>query len=203
MILTLGDSFTYGDELSDRVTQAWPYLLGQMLDQPVTNLGYPGTCNASMIRKLLTHTSQHRYSLVVIGWTDPNRFEAWSELIQQPVTIMPESQAGLPWTNDYYRYSYDADWAWAQWINQVVLAQQYLISRNQPYVFISVAGDLDHSEHSRTNQVCQLINADRFVGWPDRGMIQFAGDCPCGPGGHPLELGHERIANEIAKYTRH
>lgn len=204
MILTLGDSFTYGSELADR-EQAWPYLTGRMLEQPVENLGEPGSCNASMVRKLLAHTSQRRYSLVVVAWTDPNRFEVWSELAKRPITIMPESQAGLPWTSDYYRYSYDPQWAWQRWIDQVVLVQEYLTAKNQPYLFISVAGHKasDKCSFPITTSIYQRIRTDRFVGWPGHGMIELTRDCPRGPGGHPLEQGHARIANEIAKHIRH
>jgi hypothetical protein len=28
-------------------------------------------------------------------------------------------------------------------------------------------------------------------------MLEWMGDCPKGPGGHPLELGHARIADAI------
>jgi hypothetical protein len=202
MILTLGCSFTAGEEL-DNVDQAWPSLIGQRLGQPVENLGESGSCNASMVRKLLAHTSHCAYDLVVIGWTDPNRFEAWHEQQHRPVTIMIDSQAGLAWTDDYYRYSYNPQWAWERWIDQVVLAQEYLTARNQPYLFVSVAGTPDYNDRSQQiAHVCQLIRADRFVGWPARGMIQIAADAEQGPGGHPLARGHERIANEIISYIR-
>lgn len=202
MILTLGDSFTYGEELTDR-QQAWPYLLGQLLNEPVKNLGESGTCNDSIVRKLLEQTAKQQYSLVVIGWTDRSRFEAWSEVINAPTTIMPASDAKLPWTQDYYRYSYNDQYAWRRWIQQVILAQEYLTARNQPYLFISVAGNHDYFEYSKNiTKLCQLVRQDRFVGWPNLGMIELAKGCQLGPGGHPLEEGHERIANEIAKYIR-
>lgn len=203
MILTLGCSFTAGAEL-EQVNQAWPYVLGQHLNQPVQNLGQGGSCNASMVRKLLTHTSHSTYDLVVIGWTDPNRFEAWSEWHQHPVSVQVDSQAKLPWTADYYRYSYNRQWAWERWIDQVVLVQEYLTQRRQPYLFVSVAGTLDYDQCSPAIiNVCQQVRADCFVGWPYRGMIEIAGAAPRGPGGHPLALGHERIANEIKSYIRH
>jgi hypothetical protein len=182
MILTLGDSFTYGDELDDRVNQAWPYLLGRMLNQPVTNLGQSGSCNTSMVRKLLAHTSHSKYNLVVIGWTDPNRFEVWDERILGPNTVIPGSQSGLPWINDYYRYSYDTQWAWERWVEQVILTQEYLTAQNQPYLFICVSGQMEYDNRSQLiESLCQQIRSDRFVGWPDRGMIELTKGCPLGP----------------------
>ena len=203
MILTLGCSFTHGDELTDREGQAWPYLVGRWLDQTVLNLGQSGSCNASMVRKLLAQTSQTCYDLVIIGWTDPNRFEVWHELEQRPVTVMANSSANLGWTSDYYRASYNRQYSWERWVEQTVLVQEYLTARGQPYLFVSVAGTPDYADRSRAIPgVCELVQADRFVGWPLRGMIEMAADAPRGPYGHPLELGHQRIADEIVQYLR-
>jgi hypothetical protein len=204
MILTVGDSFTYGDELTNRLESAWPFLLGRQLGVTVKNLGQPGTCNDSMVRKLVKELSRTLYSVVVVGWTDVNRFEAWNEFTRKPDTIMPYSESGLPWVDDYYRHSYHYQYAWERWIQQILLVQAYLTQQQQQYVFISVSGQgdiLTQSQHC-ANMINQ-IQTDRFVGWPDRGMIQIAKDTPHGPNNHPLELGHERIANEIATYIRH
>jgi hypothetical protein len=139
-----------------------------------------------------------------MAWTDPNRFEVWHELKQHPVTVMADLPLGLPWTHDYYRYSYNRQYAWERWVEQVILVQEYLVQQKQPYLFVTVAGTPDYDDRSQPiNNVCQLVRAERFVGWPYRGMIEIAADAPRGPHGHPLELGHERIANEIETYIRH
>ena len=136
MILTIGDSFTFGDELDDRLTQAWPYLLGKSLNQHVVNLGQSGTCNDSMVRKILAHTTTNYYDLIIVAWTDHNRFECWSDHVNRPITIMPESLANLPWTDDFYRYSYNDNFSLNRWYQQILLLQQYLKSRNLNYLFV-------------------------------------------------------------------
>ena len=47
-LLTVGDSFTYGEELSD-LNNAWPCLLGKQLGWSVTNLGQPASGNTRMV----------------------------------------------------------------------------------------------------------------------------------------------------------
>ncbi len=76
-LLTIGDSFTHGDELSD-VYQAWPYRLSDKLGYEVHNLGQSGCSNASILRRTLEELATNHYDLVIIGWTYPGRIE-WKD----------------------------------------------------------------------------------------------------------------------------
>jgi lysophospholipase L1-like esterase len=200
MILTAGDSFTYGDELTDRVNSAWPYRLANMLSSAVLNLGESGASNDTIVRLILEQTCQHRFELVVVAWTNPERFEAWSELCQRPISIMHNSQAGLPWTDDYYRYSYNSEYSYQLWFHQVLLLQQYLNSINQPYLFVNVAGLYD--QHTKNSVIARHIDHIRYPGWPTQGILEWTQDLARGPDGHPLEAGHQRIADKIYEYIR-
>lgn len=200
MILATGDSFTYGEELDNRLEQAWPYLIGQYLNQPVDNLGKCGSSNDTIISSVISALSRQQYSLVIVGWTSWGRFDAWNELISMPVTIMPGSKIKLPWLTDYYRYSFNDEYAMQKWSEQVLLLQQYLKSKNQPYLFINVAGLYKLPE--KYNYLWDQIDQDCYVGWPEQGMIELTRTTERGPGGHPLTEGHIKIANEIAKYIR-
>jgi hypothetical protein len=46
-------------------------------------------------------------------------------------------------------------------------------------------------------QLSEQIDKEKFIGWDKFGMIELTNGLPQGPGSHPLEAGHERIANEI------
>ena len=63
-ILTLGDSFTYGDELEDR-TNAFSHLIAKQLNMDVVNLGECGSGNYKIIRKLLEQDI-NQYGIVVM-----------------------------------------------------------------------------------------------------------------------------------------
>jgi hypothetical protein len=208
MILTLGDSFTYGDELSDRKNQAWPYLLGKQFNKEIKNLAFSGCSNDTILRLAIEQTCNNNFDLVIIGWAVQSRFETWSEIGQKPrsVAYHPDHPMNkvLPWLKDYHKFSYNWKWCWHRWSTQILLLQGYFKSINQPYIFVNVAGILDSDDvfYSDLSYMWNKIDLLNFLGWPDRGMIEIAGDCPKGEHGHPLELGHKRIADEIAKHIR-
>lgn len=200
MILTAGDSFTYGEELNDRINSAWPYLIARRLGTDCLNLGESGASNDTMVRLVVEHTSQQRFDLVVVAWTHPSRFEVWNEFIQGPATVMHNSEGPLPWTEDYYRYSYNEHYSYQRWFHQVLLLQQYLTSIKQPFLFVTVAGL--YEQHLEHQTITQHIKQDRYPGWPNKGLLEWTVDAPKGPGGHPLELGHRIIADKIYEYIR-
>lgn len=197
MILTIGDSFTLGEELED-LGRAWPYLL----DPNAVNLGRSGTSNDSMLRLAIENTIDRFWDLVIVAWTHPSRFECYNEISQQLDTVMPGSQSGLPWCADYYKYSYKEEYAYARWFHQILLLQSWFQQRQQPYLFVAI----DKLEPMQLKYVpasfWTQIDTAKFVGWHDRGIIQMCKDTPLGPGGHPLEQGHKIIADEIRTYIR-
>jgi lysophospholipase L1-like esterase len=74
-ILTVGDSFTYGEELADR-NHSWPFLLANKLSANVTNMARPGSGNKRMIRYVMEHVADATpLDLVVVGWSSPGRIE--------------------------------------------------------------------------------------------------------------------------------
>jgi hypothetical protein len=75
MIYCIGDSFTYGEELSNREQDAYPYVLSRMLETTVTNLGKPATGNYRMVKRTMDIVLTHKPELIVIGWSDPARQE--------------------------------------------------------------------------------------------------------------------------------
>ena len=80
MILTAGDSFTYGDELTNRTESAWPYLIAQRMGVDCQNVAEPGGSNDTAVRLIVEHTVRQQFDLVIMGWTLPERFETWNEL---------------------------------------------------------------------------------------------------------------------------
>ena len=75
-LLTVGDSFTFGDELADR-NVAWPFLLGKQLGYEVTNLGKPGSGNTRMVRHAVEQINN--YDLIIIAWSHFARTELADE----------------------------------------------------------------------------------------------------------------------------
>jgi hypothetical protein len=203
MILTVGDSFTYGEELTNRAADAWPYVLSRMLNSSVTNLGKGGGSNQYIIRTVVEETAKHKFDLVIVGWSDVSRIETWTH--GQPICVNHNGRRNIPWVPDYYKHSYDEGFSFRTWATQVLMLQQYLSSINQPYLFVNVAGLQGHYDKYKGDLsfLWDLYTVDKYPGWPYNGMLEWQGDCPKGPGGHPLELGHQRIAEKINEHIRH
>jgi hypothetical protein len=68
-----------------------------------------------------------------------------------------------------------------------------MINLSQKDYYRSVGRELHES-------LAAQINVDKFVGWEEFGMVELTDQYPKGKKNHPLEAGHERIANEI--YSR-
>lgn len=203
MILTLGDSFTWGDELADRTAEAWPYLLGQRFNHEVTNLGEPGASNDQIVRLAVEETVKQRYDLVVVAWADQNRLEAWSEVDQQIKSINAHSTF-MPWIQDYYKHSYNDEYNLEKKSLQMLLLQQHFKQIAQPYFFANVSGRhlAYRQNYNKFGYIWDTYDTSCIVGWYDGGLVEWAGDAPRGPNGHPLSLGHERIADEFTKYIK-
>jgi hypothetical protein len=86
----------------------------------------------------------------------------------------------------------------------VLALQGYFKSINQKYLFVNLAGlkDYYNEYYNDLHHLWDKLDTQYYVGWPQEGFLEFQGDCPIGPGGHPLELGHERIADKIYEHIR-
>ena len=127
-LLTVGDSFTYGDELDD-IHDAWPYKLANLINYDVVNLGQSGCSNTSILRRTIVELSgiaNEKYDLVVIGWTSAGRVE-WKDDIGVEYDLWPGYLGRSkffhdhPWRNDWLNYI-------NKYHNSEYLYQQYLVN---------------------------------------------------------------------------
>lgn len=208
-LLAVGDSFTYGDELSDRY-QAWPYRLADLLGYEVYNMGQSGCSNASILRRTLEELAVNHYDLLIVGWTSPGRIE-WKDDIGIAYDIWPGYSPNTkffedhPWRVDFLNFisqHHNSAYLYQQYLIQVIALQSYCKVNNIDYRMLNIR----HNDYYRNvgrdqhEQLSKQIDIDKFIGWEEFGMVELTKNFPQGPGHHPLEKGHERIANEI--YTR-
>jgi len=76
MLITFGDSFTYGFnfEEAERNSVIYPSLIGEILEQEVLNTAAPGGSNWRIARQLQSIKLSEE-DTVIIAWSIPNRFE--------------------------------------------------------------------------------------------------------------------------------
>ena len=211
-LLTVGDSFTYGDELSDHY-QAWSYRLADKLDYEVYNMGQSGCSNASILRRTLDELAVNHYDLLIIGWTSPGRIE-WKDDIGAAYDIWPGYPADTkffkehPWRADLLNYisqHHNSAYLYQQYLIQVISLQSYCQARNINYRMINVSQNDYYRKvgSEQHEQLAKQINTEKFIGWEEFGMVELTKGCPMGPGGHFLDKGHQIVANQIYEHIRH
>ncbi len=209
MIYCIGDSFTYGEELADR-DQAWPSVLGKKLDQPVTNWGKPATGNYRMVKRAMDAVFAGA-SMIVIGWSDPARQEFADDL---GITDLwaGRDYSRIQTCNDHrinlikYMTAYDVPgYYYAKWLRQIILTQTFCQANQIPCVMFSACNaeswNIDYMKKQQDHvHLTKHIRTDTYLGWPYSGSTEWTFGTPHGPGGHPLEQGHEIIAEKIYEH---
>jgi hypothetical protein len=179
MILVNGDSFTTGEESPI----AWPGLVPNTV-----NIATPGASNDYILSSTVRYIRQVRKpNHVIVAWTTPNRIEISGK------HLTPTSQQRYGSIVDAVFKDWDEQWAREKFLTQVEILHTYLVACGIPHFFISTF-DIQTWAHE--------YNLRPWLGWPDQGIVEWMGDCPKGPGGHPLELGHQRIAERINEHIR-
>lgn len=207
-VLTVGCSFTFGEELRTPCKDAWPALLAKTNDWEVNNMGKGGSSNDRIIRVVFDEID-NSYDLIIVAWTNPDRFEVTYKGQPHDVNI---SSNKFSWTKEYYAYHHDKFHSHQKWIRNIVMLQSFFKERNQRYLFCNMIGLEPVLNHHPTmlydkfmhenSKLINCIDSKFYIDWPKFGLTDWMGDCPKGPNGHPLELGHQRIAERINEYIR-
>ena len=206
MILTVGDSFTYGAELADREQDAWPFVLGRELNLDVENLAVPAGSNDRTFRVAVDRVVQNEYDLVICGWTEVSRIDTTVNGKELQITSGSTwLHDKFPWVKDYYANHYSEQLAQETWLTKVLTLQDFFKHRNQKYIFASMNGYDAWEEYFGNlglTHLVEQIDKSNYIEWPNNGFTAFVNGAPLGPNGHPLELGHQRIADKIYEHIR-
>ena len=197
MILCIGDSFTYGEELDDPIRQAWPNLLADSFyGIDVLNLGKSGASNDWIFTTAMERTAWERFLVVIVQWTDPGRLDLRIDGDIQGVNPVTRrlNDGNKKWLDKYYREFYDDEYAWRRTLTQIIALQNHFRKMQQPYIMTSM--DTIIEKRSMFYTVSGAIETEHFV----EPLTQMSYGCKKGPGGHPLVEGHQAIANKMEKY---
>jgi hypothetical protein len=207
MIYAIGDSYTYGDEL-DSQDQAWPAVLGQLLDKPVTNLGKPGCGNTRIVKRAIDAVLNGGAELLVIGWTDVVRQEfADNRGIFDLRGGLSASNMVTGHRQDLAKYhtAYNVEeYYYTKWLRQVILLQSLCNQHNvKCLMFISCGAHVSNQQFlSKHQNLAKHIDTLSFVGWPTTAMQTWTFHLPRGPDGHTLQEGHQLTAKKIHEHIR-
>jgi hypothetical protein len=209
MIHAIGDSFTYGDELSNQ-DSAWPAILAKKLDKTIVNLGRPASGNARMVKRAIDAVLNNS-EMIIIGWSDCNRkefaddigiYDIWAGRNYRAFQLEdPTHRINLI----KYMTAYDTpEYYYAEWLRQIILVQSICKLHNIPCVmFIACGANSSHQQyHKNFSKLIQGIDQSCFVASMTKSVGEWTYGTPHGPNGHPLEEGHEIIANKIYEHIK-
>jgi hypothetical protein len=166
-----------------------------------------------MIRKLIEFLADPNESenlgLVVIAWSNVGRKEYADEF--GTFDIWPGVNGikylkNQPWRHELIDYNdkyHSTEWLCQSYINNVILAQSLLESKNIPYLMLDiVANEYYKNLHLvKFTPLTKLVNKETYIGFGKSGMAEWVGkNVKRGPGGHFLEDGHRIVAEKIYKY---
>jgi len=209
MIYCIGDSFTYGEELSNRDHDAWPAILGKKLNLPVTNWGKPATGNYRIVKRTMDAVFADA-ELIVIGWSDPARQEfaddisivdLWAGRNYQRMQTCSDHRIDLI----KYMTAYDVpEYYYTKWLRQIILTQTLCRANDVKCIMFSACNAEDWNRNYIKNhqRLAGQVDATMYPGWPLSGSTEWTFNQPHGPGGHPLEQGHALIAEKINEHIR-
>lgn len=210
MIYAIGCSFTYGAELADR-SQAWPSVLGNMLNRGVTNLGKEATGNTRIVKRSLDVILSD-CKLLVISWTNPGRIELADNYGIYDVWGGRVS----PWVNneslkhrlDFIKHTVVHDqpeYYYTNWLRQIILIQSICKLKQIPCVmFISHNANKLHMKYSHKH--LDLVNNIDMSMFVDKTMFdstdEWTNKINKMPNGHPSPVGHRLIASKVYEHIR-
>lgn len=205
-----GCSFTYGQGLEDPASDAWPALLGKMLDCDVVNLALPGSSNDGIVRRTYEYFYQNLEKnskpIFIFGWTIPSRVEFYHVPKDTYFTIFP----GIHFPGEtekidlnkilYAFFSSDNDDLRRILQNKIDIINMMRLTKT-PYLSYDFSEhfnelQLKPSNNHKLKHMLNYVNTDEFT----MGHVyddDLRKGCSALPCGHDGIEGHKRIANKI------
>lgn len=201
-ILCVGDSFTFGSELSDPKKQSWPALLSIVNGWDVTNLGVPGSSMDKCIR-ILFENIDGEYDLILFGCPPWTRQETYLKSSQRPVDIgVHRKLANIPWEDDFYKFSYDDLFYYKKWLMDIIKVQSVLKQFNQKYILHVTYKFIMDEYKDQCKNLLDKLDMNYFLA-DSNTLHQLTESFPRGPMNHPLEAGHQHLATLIQTKINH
>lgn len=227
----IGCSFTYGDDLENPENDSWPAIVSRKTNTGMVNRAVSGGTNDRILYETIKHVDQ--FDKFYIAWTSTTRFTRYRIDNNHEVNFNPSMNNQLykdrPEFIDYsklhYAFWHNELFVFKIWLQQIILLQRYLESKNKPYMMISVFDNhikewttdwqrfndsvkslvcfdqMDDgqlfAEHQEIQNLQNQLDRERFLGWGKISFRDIIQDCPKGATGHPLAQGHQRIADYI------
>ena len=220
MIYAIGDSFTEGGELPGQDfgipgKGAWPEVLSNLINKPVTNLGRSASGNTRIVKRAIDCVIDNADG-IIICWTAHNRTEFADQFGIYDVWPGRDSRWWLTTKSGsehrielvkYLTNHHNQDHYYANWLRQIILVQNLCKSKNIPCAMFLAFGSDDFNVYKHKENIKKLIEEIDLNLFVNNTLTESTVDWTYGTlkglGGHPLEKGHQIIANKIYEHIRH
>ena len=204
-LLTVGDSFTYGDELGD-LGLSWPNLLAKQLGYDLLNLAKPGSGNTRMIRNSVENDAD----ITIVAWShfarmemadDEGIFDIWPGY---HFDYRKDPNAHRQVAVNYVALHHNDEYLYRQHLINIILMQSYFKSQNKRYIMLDSFGNNKQYMTSRdtVKDLYKRIDSTCYLGWPYSTMMEWTYGAEQGPRGHFLEVGHKIVADKVYEHIR-
>ena len=206
-LLFVGCSWTYGDELYDRLNERYSKLVSDHYDRPSINLGECGVSNDYIVRNTIGWLDKIKADTVVIQFTVHQRLELFDDegKIRPCTPQRLRSEQEKVYYKDVYTDQVGVENLW----KNLFLWDSYCKHKGQKYVAL-IADHYDNAIRfpdrvfdkgiGHWRKLCRdiprtMLNMD-VLGL----MRQYPKNYASGVmGGHPSAVGHKKIADKIIK----
>lgn len=225
-ILVVGDSISFGAELSDLASPnqmagvfgndfwdsesqkllpllpsklAWPQLVANAMNQDLDNHSVIGSSNARIHRVTVGQAMSQKYDLVICAWTDLARLDAAWQSKECPIHA---NNPRWPWVKNYFADHWFFEMELERYYTQILTLQSFFQQRNQSYLFARAIGPgWPATVSQRIIDLKSGLDQSRCIFW-EQSMTSYCKqqDMAFGPYGHFLEQGHQAIAGQILEY---
>lgn len=226
-VLAVGDSFIFGNELNDWVSnprEHSEYTFTALLAKKY-NFNYkcgarPGISNDAIMRLTISNAESLKNNFIcIVAWTFPPRFEfPFNFDIDSPdspftcISVWPDTNR--PMVQDFAKFfvkHVNMNWyPYFKTLQSIIVLQNYLKHKNIPYIFTCADNSVFHATNSEDLQpFYNLLDYDNWYFFPPaeesyntttpRGFYQWAVEnkYSCGIDQHPLEQAHHDAATLI------
>ena len=193
-----GCSFTYGSELERAEESRWSKLVSERLGANELNFAKPGSSNDEICKNVFEQVNRDQFDFFVIQVTSNIRFSL--ALHRKVVSIGPTQRHidelyNLISKVCFSKYSQYDDSIWHEMTRwKLICLHHYLTNIRMKHMFVFMSDD----QRSRMMSDMMTPNSFRNVS-SNISLLDYCVECgyPMGPNRHPLEQGHEGIANDI------
>lgn len=201
-----GCSFTFGEELHDPATQAWPVIVAKNLNVAVENLGWPGASNEHIASLIIDYCSKNDVSntVFIVMWSHFSRqFFCRSEnhRFLRNISITWPAEYDRDLKNLLFTKYYNEEFLFKKTLIQIIFLQNFFKANNYPYIMCTSMGHaMPDVVHGDLKPLVDMIDKTKYKGFHTASFDSLTTPAYRQAKGHPDARAHEEMANIITKW---